>query len=120
MKKRILILSRHAPYGTSIAREALDAALAASIYDQQVSMLFMDDGVFQLLDKQRPLGISQKNMASMLSALPIYGVEDIYVHSGSLQQRSLKLDDLAIDFVRVIDDSDVANLISQQAYILSF
>lgn len=120
MQKKILIISRHAPYGTSTARDALDTALAASVYDQQVRMLFMDDGVFQLLDNQQPLGISQKNMSSMLSALPIYGTEEIYVHTGSLQQRNLTRDDLAIDFAHSLSDSEVAILINQQDHILSF
>ncbi len=50
--KKLLFISRHAPYGSSLARDALDAVLASSAYDQQLSLLFMDDGVFQLLKNQ--------------------------------------------------------------------
>src|SRR5690554_7301836 len=77
MQKRILLISRHAPYGSSIAREALDAVLASAAYDQQISLLFMDDGVFQLLAEQDPGSIGQKSFASMLSALPLYDVTNI-------------------------------------------
>jgi len=40
MTKRILIICRKAPYGNSLSREALDIALAASVFDQSLALLF--------------------------------------------------------------------------------
>lgn len=120
MRKKILFISRHAPYGSSTAKEALDAVLAASAYDQNLSILFMDDGVFQLLPDQNAHAIAQKSFAAMLPVLPLYGVDHIYVHQASLEQRSITINELVIESAQRINDQDVINLIAKQDQILSF
>jgi tRNA 2-thiouridine synthesizing protein C len=120
MNKNLLIVSRQPPYGSSLPREALDVALAAAVYDQNIGILFMDDGVFQLLNKQNPDTISQKNIASTLSALPLYGIENIYVHKQSLESRNLTIEELALDEIKILSTEDVAQLLDQQDHLLSF
>ncbi|ACE82967.1 sulfurtransferase complex subunit TusC [Cellvibrio japonicus] len=118
--KRILLISRHAPYGTSRAREALDVALVAATYDQDISLLFMDDGIFQLLKAQSPEDIHQKNHAANLSALPLYGIEKIYVHYESLEIRKITTNDLILDNLQLLNNQDVSRLIQEQDQLLSF
>lgn len=120
MKKKILLISRQAPYGKSTAREAIDIALAASAYDQDIGILFMDDGVFQLLKNQQSHNIDQKNIASILSALDLYGIENIYVHQESLNNRTITIDELILDDLQPLNDKDVGHLLSQQDQLLSF
>lgn len=120
MQKRILFISRHAPYGSSIAREALDAVLASAAYDQQISLLFMDDGVFQLLTEQDPGSIGQKSFASMLSVLPLYDVTNIFVHKQSIQTRGIKPDEILLVDAQIIDSEEVHRLLTQQDQLLSF
>ncbi|MGK2913256.1 MAG: DsrE family protein, partial [Porticoccaceae bacterium] len=72
--KRILFMFRHAPYGSALAREGLEAALAAGAYGQQPSVLFLDDGVWQLLAGQNGRPLNAKTHQTMLSALPLYDV----------------------------------------------
>ena len=50
--KTLTFISRHAPYGNNKAKLVMDAALAAAVFEQQVNFLFMDDGVFQLVQNQ--------------------------------------------------------------------
>lgn len=119
-KKKILFISRHAPYGTSTAKEALDAILAASAYDQTLSLLFMDDGLFQLLGGQEAFAINQKNFASMLPALPLYGVENIFVHCESMRERGLTQEEFILERVQIIDSKAVSVLLTQQDQLLSF
>lgn len=120
MRKKILLVSRHAPYGSSLAREAIDVALAAAIYDQDLSMLFMDDGIFQLLKNQNAQEIQQKDISSILSALTFYDIENIYLHKESLEQRQIALDELIIEELCELNNAEVASLLSQQDHILSF
>lgn len=119
MHKKILLISRHAPYGNSIAREALDAALSAAVYDQDLTLLFMDDGVFQLLKNQQAHTISQKNFSSMLSALPFYDIDKIYVHRESLTQRDIATESLMIEAI-LVNSLEISALLNQQEHILSF
>lgn len=118
--KKLLFISRHAPYGSSLAKDAIDAMLAASAYGQDLSLLFMDDGVFQLLAKQESSDIQQKNFASMLSALSFYDLDKIYVHSESMESRQIIKNDLTIDNVQIIDSEAICNLLAQQDQLLSF
>ena len=76
--KSLLVISRQPPSALA-AREALDLALAAAAFGVPVSMLFMDAGVLQLLPGQESALIEQKPLAANLQALPMFGVEDVYV-----------------------------------------
>jgi tRNA 2-thiouridine synthesizing protein C len=118
--KKLLFISRHAPYGSSLAKDAIDALLAASAYGQDLSLLFMDDGVFQLLAKQESTDIEQKNFAAMLPVLSLYDINQIYVHSESLENRQIAKNDLIIENVQMIDSAAVSNLLARQDQLLSF
>jgi len=120
MNKKILLISRQAPYGKSTAREAIDIALAASVYDQDIGILFMDDGVFQLLKNQQSQLIDQKNIGAILPALDLYGIEKVYVHQESLDARAIKLDELVFDDLQLLNNKDVGNLLGEQDQLLSF
>lgn len=120
MRKKILLVSRHAPYGSSTAREAIDIALAAAAYDQDIGILFMDDGVFQLLKNQQGQQVDQKNIASILPALALYGIENIYVHQESLDNRTITTNELILDDLQLLSNKDVGDLLSQQDQLLSF
>jgi tRNA 2-thiouridine synthesizing protein C len=118
--KKLLFISRHAPYGSSLAKDALDAILASSAYDQQLSILFMDDGVFQLLANQTASEIAQKSFSSILPVLPLYEINSIYVHYESLEKRQITINELVLDSVQVIDSSAICRLLAQQDQLLSF
>src|SRR5690606_40541227 len=96
LKKSFLLICRRAPYGQSLAREALDVALTAATFDQQVAMLFLGDGVLQLLKGQQPAAIAQKALDKQLAALPLYDIEMVYVEAEALHQRGLALSDLPL------------------------
>lgn len=96
MAKSMLIISRQPPWAGPAAREALDIALAGGAYDLPVAMLFLDDGVYQLIDAQAPAHVQQKNLAANLQALPLFGIDDVFVCASSLQQRGLADHPLAL------------------------
>lgn len=120
MKKKTLVISRQAPYGKSTSREAIDIALAAAIYDQEIAILFMDDGVFQLLKNQHSLYIDQKNTGATLPALSLYGVENIFIHKESLEARAIDTSDLVLEEFQLLDNKAIGQLLNQQDHLLSF
>lgn len=111
------MLMRSAPYTDYGAREGLDAALAFAAFDQPLALLFLDDGVFQLCAGQQPE--TGKCQEKMLSALPMYDVEDIYVRATALQDRGLTLEDLSLP-ATALDDNACRQLIGQARHTLSF
>ena len=93
----ILIIFRKTPVGTSWAREALDLTLVAATFGQKVSLLFMGDGVYQLLKNQQPEQVEQKGTQAMMQALPLYDIERLYVAADSLEERGLQQRPLILD-----------------------
>ncbi len=119
MSKKILFISRHAPYGRSLAKEALDALLAASAYGQDISLLFMNDGVLQLKQGQDSDPLAAKNISATLPILPMYDIEKIYVQKSALQQRGLNREQLVMETI-ALSDQDITQLMEAQDSILSF
>ncbi|MEE4381557.1 MAG: sulfurtransferase complex subunit TusC [Pseudomonadales bacterium] len=116
---RLLFLARRPPYGTGLAREALDAVLAASAFELPVTVIFDGDGVWQLVRDQDPTGIEEKCHGAQLEALPLFDVEDLRVHAPSLAARGLTAADLLLD-ATPIDDAGLREAIAQADRILSF
>jgi tRNA 2-thiouridine synthesizing protein C len=119
IKKRFLIVCRRPPYGTSFAREALDVAMASAAFDQSVAMLFLGDGVLQLIAGQHSAGIDQKAHDKQLSALPLYDVETIYVDAEALQARQLSAVDLILP-VQLLDAANIATLFDSHDIVMGF
>ncbi len=117
--KKILFVMRHGPYGTALAREALEAALGTGSFGANPTVLFMDDGVWQLLASQQGAAIQQKNHFAMLSALPLYGVEKLLVERDSLDARHLTAKELP-DSVTIIDSAQTSRLLADSDVILGF
>lgn len=120
MSQQLLFVCRHSPYGGSSAREGLDAILASAAYGQDIGVLFIDDGVFQLLPDQAPANLPQKNLNANLSALPLYEVERIYVHSESLRERGVPFDSLTLEGLQAVNSHEVGVLLSEHEQLLSF
>ncbi len=117
--KKILFVMRHGPYGTALAREALEAALGTGSFGANPTVLFMDDGVWQLLANQQGAAIQQKSHYAMLSALPVYGVEKLLVERDSLDARQLNVNDLP-DNVTIIERAQTSKLLADSDVILGF
>ena len=65
-KKKFLYVNRKAPYGTIYALESLEVVLIGAAFEQDVSLAFLDDGVYQLMDGQDTTGIGIKNFSQDL------------------------------------------------------
>ncbi|WP_068830742.1 sulfurtransferase complex subunit TusC [Pseudomonas sp. BMS12] len=112
MSKSMLIISRQAPWAGPAAREALDIALAGGAYDLPLGLLFLDDGVFQLATGQQSSALQQKDLTANLQALPLFGIESLYVCTRSLSERGLANAQLGLPVER-LDDSAVGLLIDR-------
>ena len=84
-----LFLLRHSPYASTLAREALDMALATAAFGNDVTLVFLNDGVYQLLTAQDAQHKQRKNIAKTLDALALYDITHIYACADSLKQRGL-------------------------------
>lgn len=112
IRKKLTFISRSTPYGSGYAKACLDMVLSAAVFDQQVTLIFLDEGVLQLQKQQSPSSIKAKDISAALGALPLYDVEHIYADAESLALRGLRPDQLAIN-VNLCDAQQIATLIRQ-------
>ncbi|NMM10976.1 MAG: sulfurtransferase complex subunit TusC [Polaromonas sp.] len=117
--KKFMFVNRKAPYGTIYALESLEVVLITATFDQDVSLVFIDDGVYELLKGQQTQGIGVKNFSPSYRALDGYDVEKLYVDQASLDQRGLTEKDLLVP-VEVLTVQQMGQLMQQQDVILSF
>jgi tRNA 2-thiouridine synthesizing protein C len=117
--KKFLYLNRKAPYGTIYALESLEVVLIGAAFEQDVSLAFIDDGVYQLKKNQDTKSVEMKNFSPTYRALEGYDVEKLYVDKASLEARGLTEEDLVVP-VQVLDDAQMAELMAQQDVVLSF
>lgn len=117
--KKFLYVNRKSPYGTIYALESLEVVLIAAAFEQDVSMVFMDDGVYQIKKGQDTQQIGMKNFSPTYRALEGYDVEKLYVEAESLAERGLSEDDLLVP-VEVMSRDAIARMMDEQDVILSF
>jgi tRNA 2-thiouridine synthesizing protein C len=117
--KRFLYVNRRAPYGTIYALESLEVVLIGAAFEQDVSLAFIGDGVYQLAKGQNTKGLEVKNFSPTFRALEDYDVTKLYVEQESLAARGLAEDDLVVP-VEVVSAERMSEIMEQQDVILSF
>ena len=131
--KKFCYLNRKAPYGTVYAWESLEVVLIGAAFDQDCSLVFVDDGVYQLTKGQDTTGLGIKNFAPTYAALGDYDIKKIYVEKESLEARGLTVDDLMKltwedededwaekDSIQVVSKAELTKIIDEQDVVLSF
>ena len=117
--KKFMFVNRRAPYGTVYALEALEVVLISAAFDQDVSMVFLDDGVYELVTGQQTKAIEVKNFSPAYRALDGYDIEKLYVDADSLAARGLTADNLLVP-VEVLNAAQMAELMDAQDVVISF
>ena len=133
MGKKFLYINRKAPFGTIYALESLEVVLISAAFEQDVSLAFIDDGVYQLMAGQDTAGVGMKNFSRTYKALGDFEIKKLYVERESLEARGLTLDDLqAITWedenedyaekpsIHLVSRSEMAGIIAGQDVVLSF
>jgi len=131
--KKFLYVNRKAPHGSIYALESLEVVLIGAAFEQDVTLAFVDDGVYQLMKDQDSSAIGSKNFAPTFRALGDYDVNQIYVERESLEMRGLSKDDLMPltwededddwaekDSIHVVSSAEMAEIFEQQEVILNF
>jgi tRNA 2-thiouridine synthesizing protein C len=117
--KRFLYVNRRAPYGSIYALESLEVVLIGAAFEQDVSLAFLGDGVYQLTKGQDTKGLEVKNFSPTFRALEDYDVTKLYVEKEALEARGLRETDLVVP-VEVVDAARMAEIMEAQDVILSF
>ena len=131
--KKFMYLNRRAPYGTIYAWESLEVVLIGAAFDQEVSLLFVDDGVYQLVKGSDTSESDMKNFMPTYRTLGDYGVRHLFVDKASLEARGLTQDDLievawedweteeeVDNIVEVVESGQATELLADSDVVFSF
>ncbi|KZY61310.1 hypothetical protein A3742_00800 [Oleiphilus sp. HI0071] len=113
--KSLVIVFTQPPSASSANQEALDLALAAASFDQEVKLVFEGDAIYQLVNSQEPGLVGRKNLSKMMKALPLYGIDLLYIFSGS-DTSSQELPENAT----LLDDQSYQTLLAQSNSVIRF
>jgi tRNA 2-thiouridine synthesizing protein C len=118
-KKSVLVVIRRSPYGSSLAKASVDVVLVMAAFEQDVDVLFLGEGVLQLLPDQdsRPLGL--KNIGRQLAALPLYDVSRIYVDAEATARYNLDMTEQILD-TQQLAPSEIDQLMVEYDHLLGF
>ena len=106
--KSVLYLIRRRP--NTLADETTDLMLVSGVFEQPTSVLFLDDGVYQL--------VGLESRQSSIKALPTYGISELHVAADSLDKRGLAADAIDVD-VRLASPEGVRKLIATHDIVLN-
>jgi tRNA 2-thiouridine synthesizing protein C len=131
--KKLLYVNRKAPHGSIYALESLEVVLIGAAFDQDVSLAFIDDGVYQLMLNQDTSGIGVKNFSPTYKALGDYDINKIYVEKESLELRGLNKESLMPltyededddwaekDSIQIVSSEELTDIIDSQDVIFNF
>ncbi|MAF48229.1 MAG: sulfurtransferase complex subunit TusC [Rhodospirillales bacterium] len=117
--KKFMYVNRRAPYGTIYALEGLEVVLITAAFDQDVSMVFIDDGVFEIKKGHDTEAVNMKNFSPTYRALDGYDVEKLYVERESMEARGMTEDDLIVP-VEVLSSDELGALMQEQDVVIGF
>ena len=116
--KSVLIRMSKSPLNGLISGEQLETAMVAATFEQEVSILFIGDGVFNLLPDQATQEVKGYNIAKMLLALPTFEVNNLFVCERSLEHRQIGVSNLSKN-AKVISFEEQRRLIETADVVLS-
>jgi tRNA 2-thiouridine synthesizing protein C len=119
MGNTVAILMRKAPYGSVYTAEGLRSMMGIGVFEMDINVIFVDDGVYALLKDQDPSALDMKSLGDSFPMLTEFGVTKFFVHEPSLKERGLAADDLVMD-VELVDDTKTAELLASSGPVLPF
>jgi len=116
---KLMIVFRTAPYGTIYSFEGLENVLIMGAYDQDISVLFIDDGVYAIKKGMDTSATGIKDFSPTFRALEAYDIDKIFIDRDSMESRGLTLDDFVIE-PQVIESDQVEKMMEEQKNFFMF
>ena len=108
--KNVVVVFQTAPHGSSSGREGLDLVLSVSTFIERISVVFVRDGIVQLLRDQQPASILQRNYSKTFRLFNMYDINDVYVLEEDLKKFGLKKEELITE-VKVLTKRELIYLL---------
>lgn len=114
---KIAVLVTKLPFQGIEARESLDLIFALAAVDHQVSVVFSDDAVYQLLKADDSADLMVKDFRRSFKLFELYDIEQLYICAASLRQRKLETNELVLD-VQPLEADELSQLLLTQQHLI--
>ena len=98
------------------ANETLDMVLVSGVFEQPTKVLFLDDGVLQLIGDRGIVG--EKDTAKKWSSLPAYDINAVFVDQMSLEAKGIARDQLP-SFAEVVSPATTNELLRSTDHVIT-
>lgn len=109
----LTIINSKGPWDGDDARNALDMIMMAVSLDQDVQVIFLHDGVYQLLAQQAQALETKNPLVKYRILADVFEMESLYVLDSALSERNLQSVPLAVNVERI--DTERCNQLLQQS-----
>jgi len=89
MTKRFLFIIRKSSYNGIYVQEMVDIILTTAAFEQDTSVLLLDDAVFHLKTNQNAQNSGYKNTTTLFDLFPTMDINLLFVESESMAERGL-------------------------------
>ena len=115
--KHIVIISTHAPYGSTFNAEGFRSALGLVFSEFTVDIILAADGVYALMKNQRPEDLRMKSMGEVYENIRQYGI-GLYYDNESLAKRRINREQLVT--AQGLDPGELRSRLDSADIVLTF
>jgi tRNA 2-thiouridine synthesizing protein C len=116
---KVAVLLRKAPYGRVYTAEAFRTIMGIAVFEMDICVVFMDDGVYALMKNQDPEKLGMKPLGDGFPMLKDFNVNRFVVHDQSLADRGLSPTDLVME-VEVASGKQISKIFEEYSKVLPF
>ena len=117
--EKVIVMLRKAPYGSVYSAEAFRTIMGIAVFEMDICVAFIDDGVYTLVKDQNPEKLDMKPLGDGFPMLKDFDVDRFVVHRKSLQERGLTAEDLVLE-AEIVDSKKFAEIITEYGRVLPF
>ncbi len=127
---KLMLIVRKAPHGSIYVHEAIEVMFIMATFDMDLSVVFLDDGVFAVKKGQDTKELGIKGFSASLGTLADWDVTNVYVDEQSLKDRNLSADNLITLgedddteetlYPKILSTDELKKMMHEQDSVLSF
>ena len=115
---KLLCVISAPPFAGSKVIEQIEVAMVGAVFDLEVSLLLTDDGVFAAMRDQNGESLGARSPGKVISGLPMYEIDAIYVDEDALEERQLDTSQL-LEEVRTLSRAEQQSLLAATNIVVS-
>jgi tRNA 2-thiouridine synthesizing protein C len=117
--EKVIVMLRKAPYGSVYSAEAFRTIMGIAVFEMDICVMFIDDGVYALVKDQNPAKLDMKPLGDGFPMLKDFDVNRFVVHQKSLEERGISANDLVLD-AEIVNNEQFSQIIEEYGRVLPF